>query len=352
MPKEITHIVFADHTLKEIEKTKLHSYLLNSKDNYHFGALAVDSFYYNLEIPFIDKNFFQWGDLVHGAEGNNPFLPIYEALKEIKSIYSKSKEEEKYLSPIKKQIIKRYKKYNDVNQRISFICGYLTHCALDINFHPYVYYFSGNYYDPNKEESINVQMRHRIIEGWLDYYLIKENSDTYNTDSTFYAFRDDITNLKLLDFISYHFANTWYGEKSNIYNSLTRGYFIQKSLNSIFDNKKIKNSAKTLNTISKNKLRGYLALFYPDNFEIPDFIINFKSYKNPVTGDLYNSNFNDLWLQSLKLSKDFLEAVNEFIFNDNENILYDVIKGYSLDVGLIETNVKEVKYFSPWSLSV
>jgi hypothetical protein len=351
MPKEITHIVFADKSLKKLQDTKLHSYILDSKNSYHFGSLAVDSFYYNLEIPFFDKNFFQWGDLVHGAEGNNPFLPIYEALKEIKTIYKSDQNQEKYISPIKKQIQKRYKLNNNISDKISFVCGYLTHCALDINFHPYVYYFSGNYYDKDKDESINSQMRHRLIEGWIDYHLIKENFQDYNTNSTFKVFNNDFINLRLLDFISNHFSYSWNGDKNNIYNSIVRGYFVQKSLNNIFDNKKLKKIAKVVNDLSKNNLRAYLSLFYPDNYDIPNHIINFGEFKNPVTGEKYDSSFEQLWEKSLDLSHDFLYAVNEYIFNDNNDILFDVIKGYSLDVGLIETPVKEVKYFSTWNIT-
>lgn len=351
MPKEITHIIFADETLKQISNTQLYNHISQSINFYQFGSLAVDSFYYNLEIPFVDKNYFQWGDMVHAAEGNNPFKPIYSALKELKNTYINSTKESNYKTPLKKQIENRYKNNNtDFKNKLSFICGYLTHCALDINFHPFVYYFSGNYYDSDKEESINAQMRHRLIEGWIDYYLIKQNPDDYSSNTTFNSFSDDITNLNLLEFLSNHYAISWNSDKKNISDSLVRGYFIQKTLNSIFDNKTFKNSIRFLNNFSKNKMRAYLALFYPDNFDIPEYIINFGMFKNPVTGEENYQNFDDLWKQSLKLSSDFLNAVNEYIFNDNEAILKETLKPYSLDVGLIETPVKKVKYFSPWNL--
>lgn len=354
MPKEITHIVFADETLKQISQTDLFKNISQSTEFYQFGSLAVDSFYYNLEIPFVDKNYVQWGDMVHAADGNNPFIPIYKALEELKNLYTNfSISDNKYKSPLKKEIYNRYERDNekkDFNNKLAFICGYLTHCALDINFHPFVYYFSGNYYNPDKEESINAQMRHRLIEGWIDYYLVKQNPDEYSVNTTFKAFSDDVTNLKLLDFLSNHYSNSWKGDKKNINESLIRGYFIQKTLNSLFDNKSFKNSVRFLNKMSQNKLRGYLALFYPDTYDIPDYIINTPMFKNPVTGEEHNQDFHELWKQALKLSSSFLNAVNEYIFNNNESILKDTIKGYSLDVGLIEVPVKEVKYFSPWDL--
>lgn len=330
MPKEITHIVFSDQSLELLKDTELYNHLSQSKNSYHFGSLAVDSFYYNVKLPFIDKDFFQWGDLVHGAEGNHPFIPIFKALEELKNNKSDTLFSDKF----------------------SFICGYLTHCALDVNFHPYVYYFSGNYYDPDKEESINAQMRHRLIEGWIDLHLINEHGlNKYHTKSAAKVFGNDFINLKLLEFLSLHFANIWESDKATIFKAIKRGYFIQKVLNNIFDNKLLKDYIKSINDLSNNKARSYLALFYPDTYDIPDYILNFGTFKNPVTGEEYQSSFNDLWNQALKLSSEFLKAVDQYIFHNNNEILSEVIKGYSLDVGLIEVPVKEVKHFSTWNIN-
>lgn len=328
MPKEITHVAFADLTSEQIKNTEIYKHIFNSKNSFHFGSLAVDSFYYNMKLPIIDKDFFQWGDLVHGAEGNNPFIAIYAALK----------------------YLKENKNDSLFSEKLAFICGYLTHCAMDINFHPYVYYFSGNYYDPDKNESINAQMRHRIIESWIDLYIIK-NKGKYNTKSAAKVFNTDNLNIELLKFISTHFAATWQTNEQKVFIAIKRGYFVQKILNNIFDNKNIKDYVKSLNQITKNKIRSYLALFYPDNFDIPDYIINFGTYKNPVTGEEFNSSFEDLWSNALNLSTDFLNAVDQYLFDDNDLILQETIKGYSLDVGLIEVPVKEVKYFSTWNIS-
>ena len=328
MPKEITHIAFSDISLEQIKDTETAKNIIKSKNSFHFGSLAVDSFYYNIKLPIIDKDFFQWGDLVHGAEGNNPFIPIYAALKDLKE----NKED------------------NLFSDKLAFISGYLTHCAMDINFHPYVYYFSGNYYDPDKEESINAQMRHRIIESWIDLHIIKTR-ENYHTKSACKVFKNDHLNLQLLNFLCRHFAQAWKTDQKGIFNFIKRGYFIQKISNGLYDNKIMKDYVKYLNDLSKNKLRAYLALFYPDTFDIPNYIIDFGTFKNPVTGEEFNSSFDILWQDSLKLSTDFLNAIDKYIFSDDEQILFNVIKGYSLDVGLIEVPVKEVKYFSTWDIS-
>jgi hypothetical protein len=54
---------------------------------------------------------------------------------------------------------------------IAFILGYISHCALDITFHPVVYYLSGNYYDESPEKRNHAVYLHRHLETCLDIDL-------------------------------------------------------------------------------------------------------------------------------------------------------------------------------------
>ncbi|MBC7476282.1 MAG: zinc dependent phospholipase C family protein [Candidatus Sericytochromatia bacterium] len=335
MPKEITHVFFADETNQKINtlnKDKLHQVITENITSFHFGSLAVDTFYYSVKIPFIERNYFQWGDTVHGAEGNDTSLLVISMLDELK------KEKNTHLFP----------------QKLAFVSGFLTHMAMDINFHPYVYYFSGNYYDEDPSESANAQMRHRIIEGWIDLYMLDKNKT--NLDK-FMAIKNIIKdkniNLKLLEFLGKSGSEIWNTDLQRMNKFLKKGYFVQFFLNSVFGNNAFKNFIKNLNSIFDNKLRGLLSLFYPNSVNnMPDFIVNFEMFKNPVTGQEFKGNLDDIWNNALELSSDFLGSVNDYIFEDlSKEGLKDIIKGYSLDVGLIGVKVHEVKYFSPWQLT-
>jgi hypothetical protein len=51
---------------------------------------------------------------------------------------------------------------------IAFILGYITHCALDMTFHPVIYYLSGNYYDVDPGKKAHAVYLHRHLETCLD----------------------------------------------------------------------------------------------------------------------------------------------------------------------------------------
>ena len=132
------------------------------------------------------------------------------------------------------------------------------------------------------------------------------------------------------------------------------GYYIQKFLTKQFKNPQANKLLKIVNILSDNKLKSYLVLFYPIKYtKIPSEIIDFGTFKHPVTNAEYKGNFYTLWNDALNLSTSFLKAVNDFIFLDcDESVLKSIIKDYSLDVGLVKTKVSDAKYFSPLSLTI
>jgi len=327
MPKEITHIFFSEDTVKELDKSNLFSVINSNKPFYNFGSIAVDIFYYNLNKKAIEQ-----GDALHGKDGNETSLPIIEALKELKK-----NKDDKYF-----------------NQKLSFICGFLTHMALDITFHPYVYYFSGNYYDKNKEKRTLARMNHRIIEVFIDLFLLdKKSIELKNFKDLENIYKNKEINLIILDFLSKAFSKAWKTD-DNILKPLKRGYYIQKFLTKQFKNPQANKLLKIVNILSDNKLKSYLVLFYPIKYtKIPSEIIDFGTFKHPVTNAEYKGNFYTLWNDALNLSTSFLKAVNDFIFLDcDESVLKSIIKDYSLDVGLVKTKVSDAKYFSPLSLTI
>lgn len=330
MPKEITHIYFSDKVLENSQNLEIHSILKKNIDLYHFGCIATDTFYYNIKLPF-DKKFFQYGDIVHGAEGNDTSLIWWEFLENIK------KDKEYY------------------NQKIAFISGFITHCVMDINFHPYVYYFSGNYFDENKSERINAQMRHRIIESWIDLYILKLlNIELENYKNIENIYKNDKINLSILYSFCEYAKNAWkLNDNKVIFYNIKRGYFIQRLLNLyIMNNSFFREIFRKMNNILKDKIIDYLALFYPDNKKnIPDNIINFDYFLHPVTGEKFQGNINDIFDNAIKQGKIYLEAINDFLFDKKtKEELKDILVGYSLDVGLYGVKVEDVKYFSPFNI--
>ncbi|GIW21585.1 MAG: hypothetical protein KatS3mg068_0592 [Candidatus Sericytochromatia bacterium] len=327
MPKEITHIYFSDKLLENLKDLKLYQVISKNIDLYYFGSIATDTFYYNIKLPF-DKTFFQYGDLVHGANGNDTSILWWNFLEDLK------KDKENY------------------NEKISFISGFITHCVMDINFHPYVYYFSGNYFDKNKKERKNAQMRHRLIEAWLDLYVLKKlNIDLKNFFSIKNAYKNDKINLSMLYFLCEIAKNSWnLNNTKTIFYNIKRGYFIQKILNLyIMNNSFFREIFRKINNILRDEIIEYLALFYPDNKEnIPDEIINFNYYLHPFNSEKFSGNINNIFENAIKQGFEYLKAINDFLFeNKTKEELSTILVGYSLDLGLYGVSVEKAKYFSP-----
>ena len=62
--------------------------------------------------------------------------------------------------------------------RFAFVCGFLSHMALDIVFHPWVYAVTGPYYDPDPDRQADSQMSHRLVESWLDLLMLRRFEKT------------------------------------------------------------------------------------------------------------------------------------------------------------------------------
>jgi hypothetical protein len=233
-------------------------------------------------------------------------------------------------------------------EKLAFVCGFLTHVALDTVFHPCIYYLSGNYYHECPEERAMSTTRHRIIESWLDLFFLSKTSTAVGE----FRLLDDIrrntpSNLALLRFFFRSFARVEQVDES-LWKYLQRGYNVQMFLNSKYADPRWTRMVGAANRILKGRLNSFMALFYPwDYVEIPLEILDFEFYRHPVTGEELPGNFDDLWEAARSRSLDFLESVREYIFHGgDQDRLVAVIKGYSLSMGLVGVPASDAGYFA------
>ncbi|MBW2637217.1 MAG: zinc dependent phospholipase C family protein, partial [Deltaproteobacteria bacterium] len=133
MPKENTHIYFAEMVREGLESSDLSSLLSREKEYYYLGAVIADTFFYGKGESIVKIS-----DAIHGKDGNPTNEIIIDVLE------------------------------NGTAERdLAHILGYITHCALDMTFHPVIYYLTGNYYKQKKIEG-SVKYRHRYMETCLD----------------------------------------------------------------------------------------------------------------------------------------------------------------------------------------
>ncbi len=160
MPKELTHILFADALLDDLDRSgrnDLASLLERHRPTLHFGSIATDTLYYELTFPIIDRDYAHWGEIIHGGRGEDTGTPIREMLRRLQNRPSANAEDD---------------------ARFAFVCGFLSHMALDIVFHPWVYAVTGPYYDPDPDKQADFQMSHRLVESWLDLLMLQRFEKT------------------------------------------------------------------------------------------------------------------------------------------------------------------------------
>jgi hypothetical protein len=134
MPKENTHLHFAYGLLEEFQGRDILKDVSENIWHYLLGSIIPDTFYYgnNASIRRISESF-------HGKDGNPTNTTIVQVLDNARD-----------------------------KKDISFILGYISHCALDITFHPVIYYLSGNYYDESPAKRARAVYLHRHLETCLD----------------------------------------------------------------------------------------------------------------------------------------------------------------------------------------
>ncbi|NMC74125.1 MAG: hypothetical protein GYA56_07185, partial [Geobacteraceae bacterium] len=232
-------------------------------------------------------------------------------------------------------------------EKAAFVCGYLTHVALDSTLHPYVYHVSGNYYAESPVERREAMSRHRLIEGWLDLHLLRQIAQEPATCGYLGDIRrSGSVNRELLRFFLRACEKSM-PMKPSAWKELLRGYRVQMALNALFGNSSAEKLVRRMDRMAGGRLMTFHALFYPPKHqEIPSEITHFSSFRHPVTGEEKTGGFEHLWRESVERSRKFLAAADGFLFaGEDEDRLRSVIQAYSLSNGLVGVAAREAVHY-------
>jgi hypothetical protein len=328
MGKELSHILCAEQAAYSGAGASgggLRSLLGDFSRCYHLGSIVPDTFFYAVRLPFTTGNPSGYGDMIHGSGGNDTGRPAHEMLKALRDAPH---------DPL-------------FMEKAAFVCGYLTHIALDSVLHPYVYHVSGNYYADCPVERREAQARHRLIEGWFDLHLLQLASRklagcAYLSDIR----RNGSVTRELLRFFLDACEKSMPMDPA-AWRDLLRGYRVQMTLNAVFRMASAEKLVRRMDRTLGGRLMSFHALFYPGKFrEIPREIIHFPSFRHPVTGEEREGGFESLWKQALARSEEFLAAAATFLFaGGGDDGLRSVIKGYSLSSGIVGVPIRDAVYY-------
>jgi hypothetical protein len=331
--KEITHILFANEIVRALAETPDNSLAgipAFAPTSLDLGSIAPDIFFYAIRIPFLERGSCRSGEIIHGSVGNDTGIVPLTMLSELRT--------EGKGDPL-------------FGEKFAFCCGYLTHMAFDCAFHPYVYYVSGDYYDLSPEGKKNARTRHRLIESWLDVYLLQKLSvEPKDFDALRAMRRERRLNRQLLRF--FFGAFTAVREDDSTFEHLLRGFNVQMLLNSWYPKASCGKFFSLLNRLLHGKLDPFVALFYPWGYrQVPREVFDFQSYRHPVTGCEIREDFDGLWKRAGDLAQNFIRAASRYVLIDgDEGRFREVVKGYSLSMGSVGVGCREARHFDNVSL--
>jgi len=136
MPKENTHLFFADRLVRQFPDPDIRLLLQDNRCAFFLGAVLPDAFFYHprKDVVAVSRRLHGVGDTPGGIVGAFVLSAgKYRALPDL-----------------------------------AFAMGYLSHCLMDKVFHPTVRMLTGDYDNPDPDKRRTARYRHRLIETALD----------------------------------------------------------------------------------------------------------------------------------------------------------------------------------------
>jgi len=305
VPKENTHLYFAHELLSQINQEQITSIINRNTKPYYFGSVAPDSFYYSAKasVRKISED-------LHGRDGRLTNEIVFNLLDEA-----------------------RVKK---IEADLAFVFGYLTHCALDIVFHPMIYYLSGNYYDADVKKANEAVYLHRHLETYLDTQV----------NQTYYF--NDYVNFKVLRplFFPHYISKVYHTTPKEIERTLKRKSRIYSLLrnNLVLDILYI--FYRFVKHSSWSKFKLFLGIFY-GNLQHDDHIIpKTINYRDVVTGEPKITTIYDLFNEAGAFAVEMIAvAHNYYQGNITREQATEIIRGQSLNTGRVGVPVTDIRYF-------
>ena len=325
MPKEITHWLIAGNAIEALKESnsKLHKLLHKHRSYYLLGAVIYDTPYSFLGLTKAQKQFKKVADKLHGAQGEDAFCPFKNIFK---NIYGNSQDE-----------------LNEAG--LAFSLGFLSHVIVDLNFHPMVFYLTGNYYSQDKKERNRAVSNHRWLETNLDLWFLQEAKQTGQKPIQYLkeVMKDlDSTKLSkiLLEFVEAIGLRDLQGEARNYKTAIGYHAFFQQLF--------FKEWIRGLLALVLGKEHKTVALFYPN----AERFVGEKSiaYLHPVTGVAHETTVDNLMQNTERKLVTVLKEVERTLFRErSEESLQNFINSLpnlSSETGVAKTSPRDMKFFN------
>lgn len=215
---------------------------------------------------------------------------------------------------------------------LALLYGHMSHYFFDINTHPLVYYNECGC------EKVGMLSCHSLVEGYLDSYLSQKvlGKDIMEVKADYFS-QVDLSVKEVAELLNNVYGKV-YGD-FRIIETYKKTFMIFKILENVIKSGLV--SKKTL--ISFSRFNQFLE---QNDLSINDLTNEDRQiYTNPVTGEVYNDSFMELYDKSIDMTIDALIKVNEYLYgNSTLASLENVFTDLSYDTGVSCSLGKKLVY--------
>jgi hypothetical protein len=295
MVYENTHLWAAEQIRSRINNPMIAETVSGNRDYYHLGAIFPDVLFYSKDTEISAAAYF-----LHGATGvpTNEF--IFRVLDSIRGIHDQ--------------------------KSLAFIWGFLTHCAMDIAFHPLVIYYSG--FDPSDgpDRQLRCDYRHLHIETIIDRHFNRE------------VFLENIINPAIVDdLIIPPIQNV---SRQDIKSSLKRQIFYFRLIHSRLYYIIFKICAH-MGLADKRLIAGFYANLKVETQKLPEKL----NYRDIITGDVRDRTLEDLMGDGINMASEMIKTAYDYCAGKiPKDICKITINGKNLATGRVGKTKSDIRF--------
>jgi hypothetical protein len=301
MPKEITHWLVAEATMQKLGVERHYGDLLQ------LGAIFPDAPYYTLGKQ--RSHTLSLADRLHGASGEDTFEIVRACMEAIRQ------------TPYQ----------NSLHYSLrAFLLGVITHICTDGIFHPFVYFWSGNFHT-----NFHLAWRnHRALESALDLAFCKKNGVTPDSFLLGTYLR---RSAPVLAGILPHLPSI-----APFQQAIFSGYRTMNAVRRLSTSAPLGWLLDRIESALPMSWQFSIALRYTSLRHIN--VLREQSFRHPVTAEAHSTSFQALFDASVQESVRMWSEVERCLASGEA---FEE-RGNSLEVGLVGVASAEMRYFAPF----
>ncbi|MCP4624632.1 MAG: zinc dependent phospholipase C family protein [bacterium] len=295
MVYENTHLWAAEQIKSRIKIRIIEETIVSNLDYYHLGAIFPDVLFYSRDPGVRAVAYF-----LHGETG----VPTNEFIFEV-------------LDPIREMRDEK---------NLAFIWGFLTHCALDIVFHPVVIFYSG--YDPEDDRNRQLQCDylHLHIETIIDRHFNKG------------IFLENIINPTIVNNLLIPPIQNI--TRQDIKNCLKRQIFYFRLIHSRLYYIIFKVCAH-MGLVDKRLIAGFYANLKVETRKLPEKL----NYRDIISGSDRKAILENLMEDAVNMAVEMVEAAyNYYMGRISKESCKHTIAGKNLDTGRVNKTRADIRF--------